>query len=399
MMENSIKPPHDPDGKKLGRKILWLLIAVGVALGVIAFWGVDSRHVSEANLSKWTAEQAIPTVEVVTPQHEVTSQELVLPAELQAWFTASIHARVSGYVKAWYKDYGAKVKAGDVLAEIDTPDLDQRLEQAKGDLEKTKANAALAEITSKRWTALQNSSAVSQQETDEKVGGYKARLAEVTAAQAYVAQLEAFEAFKKLTAPFDGVVTARKVDVGALVQASSAGWSPTGIAGLFQVSDVHRMRIYVEVPQVFTSQLQPGMKATFKLPQYANRVFQATLATTSDAISSGSRTLLVELQCDNVDGLLRPGSFAEVHFEVAPDPNTLILPASVLVFRSAGPQVAVVGSDNKIVLKRIEIGRDLGTEIEVVSGLSPADRVVRDPTDSIDDGDVVRIQNQSKPVS
>jgi RND family efflux transporter MFP subunit len=235
---------------------------------------------------------------------------------------------------------------------------------------------------------------VSQQETDEKAGEYKARLAEVTAAQAYVAQLEAFESFKKLVAPFDGVVTARKVDVGALVQASAAN-TPQ----LFEISDVHEMRIYVEVPQVFASQLKQGMKAEFKLAQYPNRIFHAILATTSDAISRGSRTLLVELHRDNKDRVLQPGSFAEVHFEIPADQNALTLPASALIFRSGGPQVAVVGPDNKIVLKHIEIGRDLGTEIEVLSGVASSDKVVRDPSDSIDGGDAIRVANQDGLVS
>jgi RND family efflux transporter MFP subunit len=372
--------------KKLGRKVAWSLAFIGLVAGIVAFSGVTSREKSQVSLAKWTRAQAIQTVDVITPQRGIGNQELVLPGEVQAWYTAPIHARVSGYVQMWYKDIGAKVKATDVLAEIDTPELDQQLEQAKGELTKAEANATLAELTSKRWQALRQSNAVSQQVTDEKAGDYQARLADVTAAKANVARLEAFESFKKLTAPFDGVVTARKVDVGALVHGSE-----TNATELFEVSDVHELRIYVDAPQAFAAQLHAGMTAKLKLSQYPDRTFDAVLAATSDAISRKSRSLLVELHLDNKDSLLQPGSFVEVHFALPPDKNVLSLPASALIFRGEKLQVAIVGPDDKIALKPIELGRDLGTEVEVISGLSPTDKVVRNPSDSIGNGDTVRI--------
>lgn len=383
------------DPQKLGRKVAWYLVFAALVCGLVAFGGVTSREKSEVELKKWTHNRAIPTVAVITPEHSTNAQNLVLPGEVQAWFSAPIHARVSGYVKMWYKDIGAKVKTGDVLADIDTPELDQQLEQSRSELEKTKANAALAEVTAKRWEALQKSDAVSQQVTDEKQGDYQARLAEVAAAKANVARLAALEGFKQLVAPFDGVVTARNVDVGALVHDGSHSNSTE----LFEVSDVHELRIYVDVPQSYSAEIHSGMVAEIKAGQYPDRIFHATVATTSDAIARKSRTLQVELHRDNKDGLLQPGSFVEVHFELPPDPNDLVLPASALIFRRNNLEVAVVGAGNKITLKPIEVGRDLGTEVEVRSGLSPTDRVVRNPSDSISDGDIVRIVGQKEDSS
>ncbi len=375
------------DPKKLGRRVAWCLAFIGVAAGIVAFSGVTSREKGDVGLAKWTRAQAIPTVEVVTPQHNAGSQQLVLPGDVEAWYSAPIHAQVSGYVQMWYKDIGAKVKAGDVLATIDAPELDQQLEQAKGELAKAKANAALAQITAKRWESLQKENAVSQQVTDEKEGDYQARVAEVAAAKANVARLEALKGFERLTAPFDGVVTARKVDVGALVHDGTHANSKE----LFEVADIHEMRIYVDVPQAYAARIHRGMTAELKLSQYPERTFLAVVATTSDAITRKSRTLQVELHRDNKDGLLQPGAFVEVHFKLPPTPNELILPASALIFRRDRLRVAVVGPDDKVTLKPIQIGRDFGTTVEVRSGLSATDLVVKNPSDSISDGDTVRI--------
>jgi RND family efflux transporter MFP subunit len=286
------------DPKKLGRRVAGSLVVVGIVAGIVAFSGVRSRTNSETRLAKWTMAQAIQTVDVINPKLGSGPQELVLPGEIAAWYSAPIHARVNGYVKMWYKDIGAKVKAGEVLAEIDTPDLDQQVEQAEGELAKAQANAFLAEVTAKRWETLRQSAAVSQQVTDEKDGDYKARLADVSSAKANVARLEAMEGFKKLTAPFDGIVTERKIDVGALVHSTESDATE-----LFEVADVHEMRIYVDAPQSFAAQLHAGMNAKLMLSQYPGRTFNAVLTTTSDAISKKARTLLVELHRDNKDGL------------------------------------------------------------------------------------------------
>ncbi|WP_297299917.1 efflux RND transporter periplasmic adaptor subunit [uncultured Methylovirgula sp.] len=371
---------------RLARKVLWRLLLVAVAAAVLAFFGITSREKQESDLARLTQDEAVPTVDLVNPERGTAAQHLVLPGEVQAWYSAPIYARVSGYVKMWYKDIGAKVKAGDVLAEIDTPDLDQQYEQAKGELAKAKADEALAELTAKRWQAMRATDAVSQQTADEKVGDYNAKKAEVAAAAANVARLQALEGFKKIVAPFDGVVTARKIDVGALVNST-----PGNAPDLFDVADVHEMRIYVDVPQAFSAEIHLGMTAELKLPQFPNQLFVAKVATTSDAISQHSRSLLVELRRNNKDGLLQPGAFVEVDFNLPPDPNALRIPASALIFRRTGPEVATVNSDDKVVLKPVVVGRDLGTEVEIKSGLSPQDRLIRSPSDSVADGERVRI--------
>ncbi|MFZ0558281.1 MAG: efflux RND transporter periplasmic adaptor subunit [Methylovirgula sp.] len=374
------------------------LALAGVVAIAVAFFGVTSREKSESDLTRWTDAQAIPSVDIVAPERGVGQQQLTLPGNVEAWYQAPLYARVNGYVKMWYKDIGAKVKAGDLLAEIDTPDLDQQYEEAKGELAKAQANEALAELTAKRWEAMRNTAAVSQQDADEKAGEYQASKAAVAAAKAAVAKLAAFEDYKRIVAPFDGVVTARNVDVGALVNSTPTnnrlGELPaltSTPSALFEVADLHEMRIYVAVPQAFSAELKPGMLAELKLPQYPDRSFKATLATTSNAISLQARSLLVELHRDNQDGVLQPGSFVEVHFELPANQEVLRIPASALIFRSNQPEVATVGANDKVVLKPIEVGRDLGTEVEVLSGLTIGDRVIRSPWDSISDGDEVKI--------
>jgi RND family efflux transporter MFP subunit len=379
------------ESKRLGRKIVSRLLLAGLAAIVVAFFGISSRQRSEADLTQWTNAQAVPTVEVVSAARGVGHQQLVLPGNVEAWYEAPIYARTNGYVKMWYKDIGAKVKAGELLAEIDTPDLDQQYEQAKGELAKAQANEALAELTAKRWEAMRVQDAVSQQNADEKAGGYNASKAEVAAAQADVARLAALEGFKRIIAPFDGVVTARNIDVGALVNST-----PTGPLALFQVADIHEMRIYVAVSQSFSAELHVGMTAQLKLPQYPDRDFAATLATTSNAIAQKDRSLLVELHRDNKDGLLQPGSYIEVHFELPANEEVLRVPASALIFRSNRPEVATVGVDDKVKLAPIEVGRDLGTEVEVLAGLTTSDRVIRSPWDSIADGDKVNVAGQRR---
>jgi RND family efflux transporter MFP subunit len=375
--------------KRLGRRVVLFLAVLAIVAVAVAYVGVSDREKHETNLTQQTLAQAVPTVDVVTPQAGTGPRELVLPGEIQAWYTAPILARVNGYVKAWYKDYGAEVKAGDVLAEIDTPDLDQQYDQAKADLETAKANLSLAEVTAKRWESLRSSDAVSQQSADEKSGEAAARKAQVEAAKAKVGHLQAMEAFKKIVAPFDGVVTVRNIDVGALVSSTPAG-NTHELQELFEVSDVHEVRVYVQVPQAFAAKLSAGLTADLKLPQYPERVFMAKVATTSNAINQKSRSLLVELHSDNKDRLLQPGSFVEVHFKLPPNSNVLRLPTTALIFRGLHPEVATVGPDDKVVLKQVEVGQDLGTEVEITSGVSPDDRVVKSPSDSIANGDEVR---------
>ena len=366
---------------------LGLFAVVVVILAVVAAaWGIFSRSRSDAELATWTGQQAVPTVTVALPQRDTGTRKLTLPGDVQAFYEASIYARVSGYLAGWNQDIGAHVKAGQVLATIDTPDLDQELAQAQADLATAQANSAFADLTAKRWHALLASNSVSQQSADEKAGDANARHAEVSAQRAHVDRLRALESFKRITAPFDGVVTARNTDVGALITGGSSAAVP-----LFKVADMHEMRVYVRVPQAFASELRPGMDATLSEPQYPGRIFHAKLVTTSQSVAAESRTVLVELMAPNPDGKLWAGTFAEVRFDVPGDNGVLLVPASALVFRAHGAQLATVDSAGKVALKDVTLGRNLGSEIEVESGVSPTEQVITTPLDTIEDGDTVRI--------
>jgi RND family efflux transporter MFP subunit len=386
MSEDHVEGPK-PDTKdrapvRAGRTILVLIVA---AVAVAAS-GISGRRHDDEQLNQWTQEQAIPPVAVVTPQHGGSTRELVLPGNVEAYFSASIHGQVSGYVREWRKDIGARVHQGDILAVVDTPELDQSIGMAQSELAKAKANLALAKVTATRWNSLRASAAVSQQAADEKDSDAHAKAAEVDAAQSNVDRLKAQKGFADIVAPFDGVVTARNVDVGSLVRADS-----NNSQALFTVADIHQMRVYVPVPESYAADLKEGMKATLELPEHPDRKFDATIVTTSHAIDQKSRTLLVELLADNKDGLLSPGAFARVHFEIPPDPNTSRIPASALLYRDNALQVAALGLDNRITLKKVHIARDLGTEVEITGGLSQGERIVANPPDSIGDGEEVRV--------
>jgi RND family efflux transporter MFP subunit len=323
---------------------------------------------------------------VIHPARGVTGQQIVLPGTVDAYFQAPIYARVSGYLKMWYKDIGARVTAGQLLATIETPDLDQELAQAQANLGVADANYQLARVTATRWQRLLKSDAVSVQDVDVKVGDATARQAAVTAAQANVSRLEALEGFKRIVAPFDGVITARRTDVGALINAGS-GVGPE----LFAVADVHKMRVYVRVPQAESADITRGMEATLSLPQYPDKTFAAKVVTTANAIDPASNTLLVELMADNPDDILAPGTFADVHFNLPPQPDVVRIPTSALLFRRGGLKVAMIGQDDTAVIKPILAGRDLGTQLEVLGGLTPADQVINSPPDSLVAGERVRL--------
>jgi RND family efflux transporter MFP subunit len=377
--------PDQPPLPRRGRLLVWGAGAL-VAAVALAVYGVVDRGYSEDRLVQLTAREAIPTVDVIHPERGVTGEQLVLPGTISAFFEAPIYARVSGYLKMWYQDIGAHVKAGELLATIETPDLDQELAQAKANLGVADATYRLAQVTAGRWQKLLKSDAVSVQEVDVKAGDAAAKQAAVTAAQANVARLQAEEGFKQIVAPFDGVITARRTDVGALINAGS-GVGPE----LFAVADVHKMRVYVRVPQSESAGITNGMRASLVVPQFPGRTFPATVATTSSAINPTSNTMLVELMADNPDGVLTPGTFANVHFDLPPAPDVVRIPTSALLFRQGGLKVATVGPDGKAVIKPIEAGRDLGTEMEVVAGLTAADRVINSPPDSLIAGEKVHL--------
>ncbi len=383
-VDGSAASPKSHAPVRAGRVVILLIV---VALGVAATGIFDRRH-AEERLARWTNEQAVPTVALVSVRRGGDAREVVLPGDVEAFYDASIHGQTSGYVREWRKDIGANVRKGDILAVVETPELDERISVAESELLKAKANQALAHVTAQRWISLRNSAAVSQQAADEKDSDANAKNAEVEAAQANVDRLKALKAFANIVAPFDGVVTARNVDVGSLVKADSNDG-----AALFTVADIHQMRVYVRAPQSYAAALKAGMKATLALPEYPNRTFDATIATTSHAIDNKSRALLVELLADNKDGRLSPGAFARVHFQIPPDPDAITLPADALLFRGDAVEVATLGLDNRIALKKVKIARDLGSEVEITGDLGLEERIVTNPPDSIGDGEEVRVMD------
>ncbi len=362
-----------------------MLLGLGGAVAV-ALLGIASRNASEARLVQWTADQAVPTVDVVRPTKLDKAAELVLPGTIQAYEEAPIYARVSGYLKSWRTDIGAHVKRGDVLAVIDAPEVDQQLNQARATLVRMLADHNIASLTATRWRELLKTNSVAGQSSDEKSAMAKASEAAVQAAQADVARLTALQGFETITAPFDGVVTARKTDIGNLIDAGSGR-----TVELFKVADIHAMRVYVPVPQSESASPQAGLQASLALPQYPGRNFPAVLQTTSSAVNEMSRTVLFEFSAPNPDGLLLPGTFAQVHFQVRPPKDRLEIPSSAVIFQDQGTQVAVVDDAGKVTLKSVELGLDLGTMVEVVYGVVAADRIVDKPSDSLSTGDVVRV--------
>jgi membrane fusion protein, multidrug efflux system len=386
----SASPVKMPSRRRL------LLIGAGAAClaGAIVATGLVERAHHEHTLVQWTDRQAIPTVALAKLTHAGTTNALTLPGEIQPYQKAAIYARVSGYLKSWQEDIGAHVKAGQLLASIDTPDLDQELEQAGANLATAQANAQLAAVTARRWQALLPSSTVAQQSVDDKVGAAAATKAVFEAAQANVRQLLAMEGFKRIVAPFDGVVTQRKTDVGALINAGNS----TG-QELFEVSDLHKVRIYVPVPQAFSDEVTPGLKASFVMPQQPGKSFDAVVVTTSHAMEVGSRSMLVELQADNADGRLFSGAYCQVHFLLPGDPNMLRLPATALVPVNRGVQVAVLDSQDRVTMKPVQLGRDFGDSVEVVAGLAPSDRVIDSPPETLQAGDSVQLVTASQKVA
>jgi RND family efflux transporter MFP subunit len=366
--------------KRVGR------IAVIVALAIVVI-GIGVRAANRYRLSSIAADNVVLTVAVIRPQHAASGGDLSLPGTLQAFNSAQIYARTNGYVRRWLVDIGQPVDEGQTLAVIDSPEIDQQLAQARADYQTALANRALAQTTATRWQNLLVKDAVSKQESDEKTGDLAAKTALANAAQANVRRLEAMQGFERITAPFAGIVTSRSVQVGALVIAQSAASAP-----LFTVSDVHRMRVYVRVPQNYAPQVRPGLHAKLALPEYPDRSFDAVLVRTAGAIDVQSGSVLVELQADSAEGALKPGAFAQVHFPLSTGAHALTLPASALIVGDRGTAVAVVGPDDRVTMRLIRVGRDLGDKIEVAAGLNGGERIVDSPPDALSNGDKVRIQ-------
>jgi len=367
--------------RKLG---IFGVVALTAAV-LIVVNGIRAREQANAELRQWTDDRAIPTVAVVQPDAKALSANIDLPGRLEAYYRAPIFARVSGYLKSWSADIGAKVKSGDVIAEIEAPDLDQQLLQARADLASQEASAKLSEATLNRRKTLIASNFVSMQEIDERTADLSNKKAAVKAAQANVERLEALAGYKKITVPFDGTVTARDTDVGALINAGGGG------TPMFVISDTSKLRLYVNVPQNYVPEIRIGAKAVVTVPEYPNRNFQATVEASSQAVDVNSGTTRMQLGLDNAKGELMPGGYASVKLGLQRDSVPLHIPASALIFNQNGLRVATVAAGDKVRFKTVTIARDLGREIEIGAGLSADDRVIVAPPDGIADGDQVHV--------
>lgn len=384
-MQPDQTPPVSP------RKLrLYGTVAIGVLAAVVTT-GIITRSSGDAKLREWTDAQAVPSVAVTLPGTKPLNATLDLPGRLEAYSRAPIYARVSGYLKNWNADIGAQVKAGQKLAEIEAPDLDQQLLQARADLMNTQAAAKLSAATLARRKTLLASNFVSQQEIDERSADLASKEAQVNSMQANVQRLEALASYKNVTAPFDGVVTERNTDVGALIN----GGTGSG-AAMFVVSDVKKLRLYVNVPQSYLPGIRMGAAATVTVPEYAGRTFPATIEASAQSVDVSSGTTRMQLAIENPNNELRPGAFANVKLALTRDVQPLSIPASALIFNTSGLRVATVTAGDKILFKNVTIARDLGREIEIASGLSPDDRVIVTPLDGIADGDQVRIAGAGK---
>lgn len=374
--ESVRRPPIEPRSLRVAG-----IVAGAVLLGIVAV-GLTTRARSNSELRAWTTEHSVPPVALIEPSPAGSIANLQLPGRLEAYAQAPIYARASGYLKRWNVDIGSPVKAGQVLAEIETPDLDQELAQARADLAKAEADAELANSTAQRWRAMNGTGAVSQQAVNEKVGDAAAKDAAVTSARANLERLVATQGFKRVVAPFAGIVTARNTDVGALIT-SGAG------DALFTVSDTSKLRVYVQVPQVYMPAIQVGQRARLSVPEYPDRGFDARIERTARAISAHSGGSLVQMVVDNGGGLLLPGGYADVSIGLTSTSAGASIPASALIFNADGLHVAVLGAGDKAVMKPVSIVRDLGRIIEV-SGLASGDRVIDSPPESLVAGDQVR---------
>jgi RND family efflux transporter MFP subunit len=385
------QPPPVAGGSLLLLVVLVVVIAVGVG-----FYGVAQRKHSHAELVKYTDASAPPPVSLVQPTLQPSAHEIVMPGNMQAFSLAPIYARTTGYVKAWYRDIGTHVKKGELLAVIETPELDQQLASAQADLATSKANAGLAKITADRYKDLIGSSAVSQQDTDNAVNLLAARNTEVASAEANVRRLEELQSFERIEAPFDGVITARNLDVGQLISATGSTNTPgagmvAGSKEIFDLSAINTLRVFVNVPQIYAPDAKNGVTATLTLPQYPGRSFTGKLVRTSNAVDPATRTLLAEVDVENKSGELLPGSYTEVHLNVSSPVPALIVPVTALILQPNGMEVATVDANHHVHMVHVTPGRDFGNTVEILAGLTPGQSIVPIPPDSLMDGEEVRV--------
>jgi RND family efflux transporter MFP subunit len=387
-MKTSSAPPRLSPLSWLG--IVILIVAAAAAIGYVIATGIASRVHAAETLKRETLDSAIPSVTAVHPKRGAPTEEIALPGNAQAYVATPIYARTNGYLKAWYFDIGAHVKSGQLLAEIETPEVDRQLDQARADLATAQANYDLAETTATRYQSLLKSESVAKQDVEDRVGDLHAKKAMVDSARFNLQRLEEMQRFQKVYAPFDGVITARNIDIGALI---NAGANAPG-KELFDIAATGRLRVYVNVPQQYSRDVTPGGAAELTLAEFPGRRFAGSIVRSSDAIDPASRTLLTEVDVENGRGELLPGAFLSVHLKLRSKAATVVIPVNTLIFRSEGMEVAVVRGD-KAELTAVTIGRDYGTEVEVLSGLVPGDEVIENPSDSLVSGAQVRIAKKN----
>jgi RND family efflux transporter MFP subunit len=370
-----------------GFALRWVVaLLVLVALGAALLVGLLPRLQARDALKRESQALNVPTVSVIQPKPSAAAQELILPGNVEAYTETPIYARTNGYLRRWTADIGARVNKGQLLAEIETPEVDAQLQQAHADLATAQANYELAKKTTARWQELERTNFVSKEAVDQTIGAAQARKAEVESARANVARLERLQGFQRVYAPFDGVITARNIDIGALIDAGGGQGK-----ALFRISAADRLRVYIQVPQTYSHDVQPGLEAELTFAEFPGRRFPARVVRNAQAIDRDMRTMTAEVEVDNRSGELLPGAYAQVHLKLKQDKPALILPANTLLFRPEGVQVGVVGADQRVVLKTVAVGRDFGTEVEVVSGLEPSDQVIVNPADSLSAGAQVRV--------
>jgi RND family efflux transporter MFP subunit len=376
-----------PTAKAALRRLKRIALYVAVAAIIIAAWGIFTRVQTSAALKQDAQQAAVPVVIVTVPKHSEVGDELVLPGDLQAYTDAPIYARTNGYLKRWYADIGKHVKAGELLAEIETPEVDAQYRQAKADLASIEASNRLSQTTAQRFQELRKTGLVAQQDVDNALGDAEAKKAQTESARQNLHRLEQLQGFSRITAPFEGVVTARRIDVGALVTEGST----TG-QELFHISATDRLRIYVQVPQAYASWITPGMSADLTVVERPDVRHPAKVVSTAQSISATTRTLLTELQADNPKGELLPGAYSQVHLPLPLGVRSWRVPANALLFRADGLHVATVDADNKVQLNTVTIGRDYGAEVEVLSGVNGQAQIILNPPDSILAGAVVKVR-------
>jgi RND family efflux transporter MFP subunit len=392
MREDLMKNDEVMNNTPTGKRLLWFLL-IPVLLATSAFFGAQARQKVSQQLTATTKSLEVQTVDVIHPQRGKSSSDLTLPGMIQAFSQSPIYARVDGYVHTWYVDIGAHVTKGQLLAEIDAPEVDQQLNQARAMLSQAETSLALAKTTAPRYQELIKTNSVSQQEVDQNNQNLAAQTANVQAADAAVSRLEQMQGFEKIVAPFDGVITLRKTDFGDLVNAGNAGVGRE----LFRISQNNVVRVFVTVPEEFSKQIMSGTKASMDLAELPNRHFAAPVTRTTDAIDINSRTLTVELDVPNPSGELLPGAYANVHFQLPLNVVPLVLPSSTILFQAAGPQVAVVNSQSQVELRKVTLGHDFGDTIEIVSGVHQTDAVIANPPDSLTSGMRVAVQTAANP--